>query len=278
MCANERFFSDFFSFSFHEEEVVFFVFAHRRIASLMANLHSNVATMSETLSGTRYASHVAKAGNRSAWMDIAVFEKMPAVPSKSATAIYKSGGNLASLEDTTSSLRGQSPVAAFRVSFELWPSESPNAVQNFVNLCNETSLLRAPVVYEREEIPLSYRGTFFHKIIPGFIVQGGDLTRVVHGGANHISSFGKVFDDENKRRPFDQAGLLAMANNGPNTNGSQFFITLGDGKDQNALNARHCCFGKCVSGLEELQQHVGPYGNDRGEALRFVVVTGCGAE
>ncbi|CUI14886.1 cyclophilin-type peptidyl-prolyl cis-trans isomerase, putative [Bodo saltans] len=243
---------------------------------------SNTQLMSGTLSGTQYASSTLIAPHCSAWMEISVFGGSSSgngggvvglapgvVPSRAASAVYE-GVDIVSAGLVTSP-----PVATFRLEFELWPSESPNTVKNFLNLCTESNSLRAPVIYENKNLPLSYRGTFFHKVIPGFIAQGGDLTKLLAGGANHVSSFGKPFEDENLKHKLDKSGLLAMANNGPNTNGSQFFITLG-GKEELALNGRHCCFGRVVSGLEELQKFVGPHGNDRGEALRFAVVTACG--
>lgn len=246
---------------------------------------SNTHLMSSTLSGTHYASKTDVAPNRSAWMEIAVFGSpttaagvgggvglAPGVrPSRVAEAIYEG------VDVVAEGLASSPPLATFRLDFELWPSESPNTVKNFLNLCEESNALRAPILYENKKLPLSYRGTYFHKIIPGFVAQGGDLTKLVAGGSNHVSSFGKPFEDENLKRPFNEAGLLAMANNGPNTNGSQFFITLGT-KDELALNGRHCCFGRVVNGLEALLEFVAPFGNDRGEALRFAVVTSCGTD
>jgi peptidylprolyl isomerase len=243
---------------------------------------SNVKLMSGTLSGTSYATHMDIAPHQSAWMEVSVFGPKHAgalgcgvglavgiPPSRAADAAYQG------VDIVEAGLVTSPPIAVFRLEFELWPSESPNTVKNFVNLCSGTNNLRASIKYENKPLALSYRGTFFHKIVPGLVAQGGDLTKLLAGGSNHVSSFGKPFEDENMKHRFDKAGLLAMANNGPNTNGSQFFITLGS-KEELALNGRHCCFGRVISGLEALLEHVAPFGNDRGEALRFAVVTACG--
>lgn len=233
---------------------------------------NNTLTLSPTRSGKSYSSHIELSANRSAWMDIAVFDTVPRVPSLVGAAVYKG-------EDIVANgLVPSPPIANIHLSFELFTSESPNTVLNFMNLCNETTTLRQAVTYERQVLPLSFKGTFFHKIIPKFIAQGGDLTKLVAGGANHFSSFGKQFPDENLKRALSEPGMLAMANNGPNTNGSQFFITLGGSDVEKALDGRHCCFGRVTSGLDEFLKHVGPFGNENGDAKRFAVVTGCGAE
>ena len=176
------------------------------------------------------------------------------------------------------------PKATFRIKFELYAAECPNLVENFIHLCAGTpprsvAQVTAPL-YEGQHVNLSYRGTYFHKIIPKFVAQGGDLTYRVNGGANHFSAFGRgPLNDENLKRPFDQAGLLGMANNGPNTNGSQFFITTAKaGAEEKALNGRHCCIGRVVEGLEQFLALVGPSGSDKGQPTKFVMVTDCGSD
>ncbi len=90
-----------------------------------------------------------------------------------------------------------------------------------------------------------YKGVIFHRVIDGFMIQGGDPTGTGRGGE---SLWGKKFNDEiDSRLVFDNEGILAMANAGPNTNGSQFFITLAPTK---WLNGNHTIFGKVINGMD----------------------------
>uniref|UniRef100_F6VHI4 Spliceosome-associated protein CWC27 homolog n=1 Tax=Ciona intestinalis TaxID=7719 RepID=F6VHI4_CIOIN len=109
------------------------------------------------------------------------------------------------------------------IDVELWSKEAPLACRNFVQLCMEGY----------------YNNVIFHRIVPGFIVQGGDPTGTGEGGD---SVYGKTFKDEfHTRLRFVRRGLVAMANAGSNDNGSQFFFTLGPCND---LNKKHTIFGK----------------------------------
>ncbi|KAI8917815.1 peptidyl-prolyl isomerase cwc27 [Powellomyces hirtus] len=111
------------------------------------------------------------------------------------------------------------------LEIELWPKETPKTCRNFVQLCLEGY----------------YDGTIFHRIVKGFIVQGGDPTGTGHGGE---SVYGEPFADEfHSRLRFSHRGLLGMANTGLNENGSQFFFTL-DRTDE--LNRKNTLFGKIV--------------------------------
>jgi len=94
-----------------------------------------------------------------------------------------------------------------------------------------------------------YNGLIFHRVIKGFMIQGGDPTGT---GAGGTSIWGKPFEDEvTPAVKFESAGILAMANSGPNTNGSQFFITCAKTP---WLNMRHTIFGEVVAGLEVVQK------------------------
>jgi len=94
-----------------------------------------------------------------------------------------------------------------------------------------------------------YNGLIFHRVIKGFMIQGGDPTGTGMGGA---SIWGRPFEDEvTPQAKFDAPGVLAMANSGPNTNGSQFFITCAKTP---WLNMRHTIFGEVISGLEVIQK------------------------
>jgi len=115
------------------------------------------------------------------------------------------------------------------IEIELYAKETPKTVENFVGLANKNY----------------YDGVIFHRVIDGFMIQGGDPTGTGRGGE---SFWGKKFNDEIvKELVFDGEGLLAMANAGPNTNGSQFFITLAATK---WLNGNHTIFGKVISGMD----------------------------
>ncbi|XP_045599232.1 spliceosome-associated protein CWC27 homolog [Procambarus clarkii] len=114
-------------------------------------------------------------------------------------------------------------TSAGEFDIELWSREAPKACRNFVQLCLEGY----------------YNGLIFHRVIPGFIVQGGDPTGTGQGGE---SIYGKPFRDEfHTRLRFVRRGLVAMANAGPHDNGSQFFFTLGQTPE---LQNKHTIFGK----------------------------------
>ncbi|XP_027835855.2 spliceosome-associated protein CWC27 homolog isoform X5 [Ovis aries] len=109
------------------------------------------------------------------------------------------------------------------IDIELWSKEAPKACRNFIQLCLEAY----------------YDNTIFHRVVPGFIVQGGDPTGTGTGGE---SIYGVPFKDEfHSRLRFNRRGLVAMANAGPHDNGSQFFFTLGRADE---LNNKHTIFGK----------------------------------
>uniref|UniRef100_UPI00398EB109 spliceosome-associated protein CWC27 homolog isoform X2 n=1 Tax=Pristiophorus japonicus TaxID=55135 RepID=UPI00398EB109 len=111
------------------------------------------------------------------------------------------------------------------IDIELWSKEAPKACRNFIQLCLEGY----------------YDNTIFHRVVPGFIVQGGDPTRSGTGGE---SIYGRPFKDEfHSRLRFNRRGLVAMANAGSHDNGSQFFFTLGPADE---LNNKHTIFGKVL--------------------------------
>ena len=118
------------------------------------------------------------------------------------------------------------------IELELFPKEAPKAVENFTKLAYEGY----------------YDGVIFHRVIDNFMIQGGDPTGTGRGGE---SIWGKPFKDEfSPNLKFDQPGLLAMANAGPGTNGSQFFITLAPTP---WLNNHHTIFGKVINGMDVVQ-------------------------
>jgi peptidylprolyl isomerase len=130
------------------------------------------------------------------------------------------------------------------IEFKLFPNIAPKTCENFVGLVEKGY----------------YDGVVFHRIIPQFMIQGGDPTGTGRGGK---SIWGRPFEDEvTPDVRFDKTGLLAMANAGPGTNGSQFFITTAKTP---WLNMRHTIFGEVAVGYEVVQklEQVPTDGGDR---------------
>ena len=124
----------------------------------------------------------------------------------------------------------------------LFDKEAPKTVQNFIDLAEGKREWTHPVSGKKSKDRL-YDGTIFHRVIPNFMIQGGDPAGTGFGGP------GYQFEDETKNSPhsFAKAGKLAMANSGPNTNGSQFFITVAPTQ---WLTGKHTIFGEVVEGQE----------------------------
>jgi len=124
-----------------------------------------------------------------------------------------------------------------RMVCQLFQKEAPNTVANFIGLATGKKTWTDPVTSEKVSGKPFYDGTIFHRVIPDFMIQGGD--RLGTGGGDP----GFYFDDEfSPALRFDVPGRLAMANSGPDTNGSQFFITEAP---QAELNGKHTIFGQC---------------------------------
>jgi peptidyl-prolyl cis-trans isomerase A (cyclophilin A) len=121
------------------------------------------------------------------------------------------------------------------INLTLFPDHAPKTVANFVGLATGEKEWTDPRTGEKSAKPL-YDGTTFHRVISGFMIQGGDPTGTGMGGPGY--QFGDEFHPELK---FDRPYLLAMANAGPGTNGSQFFITVGPTPH---LNRKHTIFGE----------------------------------
>lgn len=129
------------------------------------------------------------------------------------------------------------------------PDHAPKTVENFVGLATGTKEWEDPRDGQKKSTAL-YPGTIFHRVIPDFMVQGGDPTGTGTGGP------GYRFDDEVPPGgpSFDKPGLLAMANAGPGTNGSQFFVTVAATP---WLDGRHTIFGEVTDGYEVVETIVG---------------------
>lgn len=124
-----------------------------------------------------------------------------------------------------------------RMTCGLYAKEAPIAVANFVGLATGTKAFTSPVTHKKVHGKPFYNGTTFHRVIPGFMAQGGDPTGTGMGDPGYF------FNDEiDPDLTFNVAGRLAMANAGPNTNGSQFFITVGP---QPSLDQHYTIFGQC---------------------------------
>ena len=128
---------------------------------------------------------------------------------------------------------------------KLMPEHAPKTVANFVDLATGGRTWKDPRDGTEKNEPL-YNGTIFHRVISGFMIQGGDPQGTGMGGP------GYRFEDECPPGgpKFDRAGLLAMANAGPNTNGSQFFVTLAPTPH---LNNKHTIFGEVTEGMDVVE-------------------------
>src|ERR1035438_737066 len=153
-------------------------------------------------------------------------DELPDAPQATAAALIRPNGPTVVMDTSMG-----------RITCQFYQRQAPKAVANFIALAEGTIDWTDPVTKKKQHNKPLYNGTTFHRVIPEFMIQGGDPAGTGMGDPGF--SFNDEFDPNLN---FDQPGRLAMANSGPNTNGSQFFITE---QAYDSLNQHYTLFGQC---------------------------------
>ncbi|XP_076925111.1 peptidyl-prolyl cis-trans isomerase CYP21-1-like [Bidens hawaiensis] len=152
-----------------------------------------------------------------------------------------------------------------RIVIGLYGDVVPKTVENFRALCT------GELGKSASGKLLHYKGTPFHRIIPGFMIQGGDI--IYHDGRGNVSIYGGTFHDENFKIKQSHPGMVAMVNSGPDSNGSQFFITT---VKAYWLDGEHVVFGKVIEGMDNVYTIEGSAGTYSGKPRKKVVIANSG--
>ncbi|XP_021810458.1 peptidyl-prolyl cis-trans isomerase CYP21-1 [Prunus avium] len=152
-----------------------------------------------------------------------------------------------------------------RIVIGLYGQVVPKTVENFRALCTGKKGKGA------KGKPLHYKGTPFHRIVSGFMIQGGDI--VYRDGRGYESIYGGTFADENFRVKHSHAGVVSMVNSGPDSNGSQFFITT---IKASWLDGEHVVFGKVIQGMDTVYAIEGGAGTYSGKPRKKVTIAESG--
>ena len=159
-------------------------------------------------------------------------------------------------------------IESGRIVFKLYDDITPITARNFKCLCTGECGLGATT-----KKPLHYLNSMFHRVIPSFMVQGGDFSN--KNGTGGESIYGGKFRDENFIKGHNRKGLLSMANAGPNSNGSQFFITA---TTTPHLDGKHVVFGEIFDGIDVFSKmlRVETIANDKPSLGQQIVIYACG--